>query len=554
MFMGDDLTGNSAPMGDHASPEAVRAQLGQIVGSPEFSQSERLQSFLTYVVTETLEGRSDRLKGYTLGIEVFGREEDFDPAIDCIVRVEAGRLRSRLKSYYVEQGRDDPILIELPKGGYTPRWSVREEAAPAPSASSAIAVDDDHDPVLDLPRGPSIVVLPFANLSNDPEQELFVDAVVEEITTQLARFKELFVIARTTAFQYKDQAHDVRQIGRELGVRYLLEGSIRTSGSLLRVTAQLIETLSGSHLWAETYDRDLSVHNVFDIQDDIAQRVAASLAQPFGVLGQAHLTASRHQPTESWDAYQHYLHFWTYMHAMAPDTHLKARRKLEEALRNDPDCADALAALGYLALEEYRFDWNRLSDDGEPLERALALAHRAHDRDNTCILALLTLSQIYYHRGQPERSKEFGERGLQLNPNNTEFLCEYGFNLGLIGDWDRGLALIEKAMALHPRFNTLYYFVFALHALVEGRDEQALAYAKRVEKPGIFWDPLFRAGILGLLGRTAEAEDAIVELEHLYPDVRASLNDEFAKWPMNEQAFTRLAEGLAKAGLAIADA
>ncbi len=534
-------------MGDAASPEAVRAQLGQIVGSPEFSQSGRLQSFLTYIVDEALEGRADRLKGYTLGIEVFGREQDFDPAIDCIVRVEAGRLRSRLKSYYMEQGRDDPILIELPKGGYMPRWSVREQAASA--ALPAATPDDDYDPVLDLPRGPSITVLPFANLSNDPEQELFVDAVVEEITTQLARFKELFVIARTTAFQYKDRALDVRKIGRELGVRYLLEGSVRTSGSLLRVTAQLIETLSGKHLWAETYDRDLSVQNVFEIQDDIAHRVAASIAQPFGVLGQAHLTTSRQRPTESWDAYQCYLHFWAYVHAIAPDTHLAARQKLEEALQTDPACVDAQAALGYLALEEYRLGFNPMPEMGDPLDRAQTLARQAYEIDSACMLALLTLSAVYYHRGQPDRCQEFGERALKLNPNDTEVLCDYGFHLGLLGDWDRSLALIEKAMALHPRFNTLYYFTFALHAIAEGLDEQALAYALRVEKPKLFWDPLFRAAILGLLGRTAEAKEAAIELERLYPDIGTLLTDEFAKWPLDERVLERLAEGLENAGV-----
>ena len=535
----------------------MRAQLSQKSSAAQnFVKSERLRGFLTYVVVETLEGRADRLKGYTLGIEVFGREQDFDPAIDCIVRVEAGRLRSRLKSYYMEQGRDDPILIELPKGGYTPRWSVREQVVQedAPAALSSVAVvDEDHDPVLDLPRGPSIAVLPFANLSNDPEQELFVDAVVEEITTQLARFKELFVIARTTASRYKGQALDVRQIGRELGVRYLLEGSVRTSGSLLRVTAQLVETLSGTHLWAETYDRDLSVQNVFEIQDDIAQRVATSIAHPFGIVGQAHLTTSRQQPTENWDAYQCYLHFWAYLHDVGPDSHLKARQKLEEALRDDPDCADTLAALGYLALEEYRFDWNSVLDQGDPLERAKTLARQAYDIDSTCMIALLTLSAIYYHREQPERAREFGEQGLLLNPNDTEFLCEYGLNLSCMGDWDRGLALLEKAMALHPRFNTLYYIVFALQAVLRARDEQALAYAMRIDKPKLYWDPLLRAAILGLLNRTAEANDAVVELKALFPNIEQALEREFAKWPIDKRIVARLTEGLAKAGLVIAD-
>jgi TolB-like protein/Tfp pilus assembly protein PilF len=429
--------------------------------------------------------------------------------------------------------------------------SIQKDATVTSSASAT--PEDDHDPVLDLPRGPSIAVLPFANLSSDPEQELFVDAVVEEITTQLARFKELFVIARTTAFQYKGQALDVRRIGRELGVRYILEGSIRTSGSLLRVTAQLIETLTGTHLWAETYDRDLSVQNVFEIQDDIAQRVAASIAQPFGVLGQVHLTTSHQQPTESWDAYQCYLHLWAYVHGIGPDTHLTARKKLEEALAADPACAAALAALGYLALEEYRFDWNKVPEQGDPLDRAEALARRAYDIDSTCMLALLTLSMTCYHREQPERAREFGERALQLNPNDAEFLCEYGLILSHLGDRDRGIALLEKAMALHPRFNTLYYVVFALNALLEGDDAQALAYAKRIDKPNMYWDPLFRAAFLGLLDRNAEAEDALSELKAIFPNIDQALEREFAKWPIDERIVGRLTEGLAKAGLAIAD-
>ena len=405
----------------------MRAQVRRIAASPEFSQSERLRGFLTYIVNEALAGRADHLKGYTVGVEVFDREPDFDPSIDCIVRVEAGRLRSRLKSYYLEHDRDDPVLIELPKGGYAPRWSIREPTvAVVPSSASPATLDDDHDPVLDLPRGPSIAVLPFANLSSDPEQQLFVDAVVEEITAQLARFTELFVIARTTAFQYKGQAIDVRRIGKELGVRYLVEGSVRKLASQIRVTAQLIETHSGTHLWAETYDRDVSVQNMFEIQDDIAQRIAATIAQPFGVLGQANLNASRRAPTESLDAYQCYLHFWAYVHTLGADTHLAVRQKLEQALQTDPSCADARAALGYLALEEYRFHFNPSPDKSDPLDRAEALGRQAYDIDSRCRLALLTLCMVHYHRRQPEHCREFGERALKLNPNDTEILCEYG--------------------------------------------------------------------------------------------------------------------------------
>jgi adenylate cyclase len=319
------------------------------------------------------------------------------------------------------------------------------------------------------------------------------------------------------------------------------------------VTAQLIETASGAHLWADSYDRDVSVQSLFEIQDDIAQRVAATIVQPFGVLGQVNLMASQSKPTESWDAYQCYLHFWAYVHALGPDTHLAVRQKLEQALQADPSCADALAALGYLAIEEYRFRFNPVPNQGHPLDRAEALAHQAYDIDSNCMLALLTLCMLHYHRHQPERCREFGERALQLNPNDTEFLCEYGLFLSYSGDWDRGLALLEKARALHPHVNTLYYLPFALHAVLEGRDEQALAYAKRIEKTNYYRDPLFRAAILGLLGRTAEAKDAVIELERLFPDIRTSLKDEFTKWPMDERVVTRVTEGLAKAGLTGAD-
>src|SRR6201996_192831 len=264
------LSSGKSPVNAAADPvpaPAVRDQLTRVVTSPGFVASVRLCRFLTHIVNRAIEADIDSLKEFSIAMEVFDRTSEYDPNIDAIVRVEARRLRAKLKAYYEEgQGTVDPVLIGLRPGSYVPifRWlgaqpaKHREEIGAVPP-SGCICV----------------AVLPFVNMSPEPEQDYFCDGISEEITNSLTRVSGLNVIARTSAFHFKGASIDIREVGQRLGADLVIEGSVRKADEQLRITAQAIQTQSGHHLWSETFRRELK--DVFAIQEEIAQSVADSL-------------------------------------------------------------------------------------------------------------------------------------------------------------------------------------------------------------------------------------------------------------------------------------
>jgi adenylate cyclase len=251
----------------HAVPAtAVCEQLARIVNSLGFVSSARISRFLTHVVNRTLDGDLDNLKEFSIAMEVFDRTSDYDPNIDAIVRVEARRLRAKLKAYYEDgPGRTDPVLIGLRPGSYVPifRWLDKQpEHGQEDGASIQLGAA-------------SVAVLPFVNMSPEPEQEYFCDGMTEEIINSLTQTRGLNVIARTSAFQFKGASVDIREVGRRLGADVVIEGSVRKAGEQIRITAQAIQTESGHHLWSEAFSREFK--DVFAIQEQIAQSVTSLL-------------------------------------------------------------------------------------------------------------------------------------------------------------------------------------------------------------------------------------------------------------------------------------
>ena len=249
-----------------SAQKAIREQLDRILNSGVFHQSRRRQRFLEYIVNETLAGRGERLKGYNIALAVFDRSETFDPNVDPIVRMEAARLRDRLREYYESAGQHDPIRIDLPKGAYKPQIEFRHKDASRiareklPEASSTV---------------PSVAVLPFDDLSADQNLGYLGDGVSEDIITALSRFPDLVVVARTSSFAFKGKAVDIRQVGKKLGVGYVVEGSVRKDGDRLRIVAQLIDTKKGEHVWSERFDR--SGTDPWALQDEVTGMIVSAL-------------------------------------------------------------------------------------------------------------------------------------------------------------------------------------------------------------------------------------------------------------------------------------
>jgi TolB-like protein len=291
---------------------AVRTALEKILASPGFASAERLSRFLRFAVEEHLNGQTDKLKESFLGVELFGRKPSYDPRIDGVVRTEAVKLRARLKQYYDSDGREDELIIDMPKGGYVPAFRLREtkgRPTPAPSPSSRMVrwrpVAAAVAALLCFPAAflamkdrsflaraqaaeiPAIAVLPFVDLTPHHDHGYFCDGVTEEVVDSLTKMGGFRVAASTSSFAFRGTREDVREIGKRLSVAYVLEGTVRTENSVVRVTAQLVSTADGYGLWSETYTREMK--DVFAVQDGISRDIinklrSASRSQATGSL------------------------------------------------------------------------------------------------------------------------------------------------------------------------------------------------------------------------------------------------------------------------------
>jgi serine/threonine-protein kinase len=385
------------PAREPVSATTVRQQLARVVNSPGFVSSVRLCRFLSHIVNRTIDGDPYSLKEFSIAMEVFDRTADYDPNIDAIVRVEARRLRSKLKAYYEDgPGRSDPVLIGLRPGSYVPifRWLERGPQEYKEEAGASIEG-----------RRASIAVLPFVNMSPEPEQDYFCDGISEEIINTLTRVSGLNVIARTSAFQFKGVAVDIREVGQRLGADLVIEGSVRKAGMQLRITAQAIHTESGHHLWSETFRRELK--DIFAIQEEIAESVA-------GLLRLHRPDVRVRSPARNLDAYTRYLRARFLIHQQSPETLRTALAQLRQVIELFPDYAPAYSGIamanGFLCLFGVVSGREAYPEIKGNAERGYALDPESAE---TCTVLAGLRAWFEYRWGEADT---LYERALQLQP------------------------------------------------------------------------------------------------------------------------------------------
>jgi adenylate cyclase len=498
---------------NRADAEIAKARtcLDRILASPCFVQSERQQRFLKFIVTETLAGHTDRLKGYTIAVEVFDRDVSFDPAIDAIVRVEAARLRAKLREYYEREGGTDPVRFELPKGAYVIRMQWRaahttqslQESPDTRAQTVGHAMSTGLRPIEDRP---SLVVLPFANMSSDSEQEYFADGITDGLITELSRLPGLFVISRHSSFVYKGVSKRAEEIGAELGIRYLLEGSVHRAAERVRITAQLIDAASGAHQWAERYDRELK--DIFAVQDDVTQRIVNVLQVKFAANARERMSHGGTVNVEAHDCLLRGLErFWKF----TPESTREARVQLVRAVELDPGYAAGHTWLARVLV----FRWIMLWDPNpETLERAYDHIRLAVDLDPKAPHAQAVLCWVQLWRKQGEVAIAAGWRAVHLDPNNADAYFFLSFALAVSERGEEALHNVVKAMRLTPHPSAFYQTALGLCYFVLEEYDLAIAACKRgVEVtdgsiPNHYWLCL----IYTLLGRDQEAR---VERERL---------------------------------------
>src|SRR5256714_8828272 len=392
-----------------------------------------------------------------------------------------------------------------------------------------------------------IAVLPFKS-SGDAEMESFANGLGEDITTGLSRFRYLSVVASTSAARLKGETGDERALGAKLGARYVLEGRIRKGGSGIRVTAQLVDTQTGAQLWAETYNRDLQASSIFAAQDDVAGRIVATVADSYGVLVHSMRAAIRQKDDADLTPVEWQFQYFAYREQITPSAHATLKTRLERAAERDTPQSDLLACLAQIYVDEYAFGFQ---DDATSLDRALAAARRAVELDRANQFALVALAQVHFFRQDLAAFGPATERAMGLNPLNTDALGILGLQIVHTGEFERGTAIVRRAMELNANHAGWMHFAPLWDHFHKGEYEQALECANRVDFPGFFWPYLAIASACGHLDRRAEAKAAVRDLLALDPEFAAHARSKVATWHFASGLMDPILEGLRKAGLTI---
>jgi TolB-like protein/Tfp pilus assembly protein PilF len=420
-----------------------------------------------------------------------------------------------------------------------PELPEKLREAKNPAAPGAVRADE----------GFWVAVLPFTYSGNNADLTALAEGLSEEIVTGLSRFSYLRVIARGSTAKYSSEAGDIRAIGKELGARYVMEGSLRQAGTKLRIAVQLVDASSGAHLWAETYERSFSPETIFELQDDLVPRIVSTVADHYGVLAHSMSEFLRSKSSDQLSPYEAVLRSFGYYERLTAEEHAIARTCLERAIQQLPNYADGWAMLSIIYTEEYKYGFNVQPD---PLGRALEAARRATDAAPSNHFAYLALAPTLFFRKEFQAFRGAAERALTLNPMDSGTMAYLGTLISLAGDWERGCALVQRAVQLNPKHPGWYWFPPFYYAYRKGDYRGALNFALKINMPRFYATHLMAAAAYGQLGERDAATKALRELLVLWPSFGVSVREEMGKW-CDPDLVEHLIDGLRKAGLEIAD-
>jgi adenylate cyclase len=579
---GDHVATDGSDARGKPSASEVRAALERILASKCFQQAGRASDFLRFVVERTLAGEGQRLKGYTIGVEVFGRPADFDAQSDALVRVEAGRLRRRLVEYYAGDGAEDPVRIELPRGTYAVEYRLagaEEDAPPAAAPPPQVAPPSHvvpwrgaaiglavlllasvsviawqrvqlHEAVQtsaasdDVQRTewPRIVVVPFENLSVEPGLDALAATMTEEIMLRLDDL-DLFVIATQSSWYGPSKRSD---FDTTAAGGYVLTGSVRGAGEQARITARLIEAETGAQLWTAAYDEPFTALGLSELQERVARDVVA-VAAPYGPIFEAELLRARRAP-DAPKLRDCYATYHEYRRRVTPAGYQETLACLQRVSERQPDFAPVWSGLAVLIVDEFASSFGRTGPEALQAARNAAEKALALDRDD--FLANLALMRVQFFEGDAAYRQSI-DRTIRLRPNSSQALASAGFLFVIAGDSVLGLELTEKARALTKTPVGFHDLTLAANHLRERRFEDALAAAARVDGTNWIFAQALLAAAAAHSGRDDLARGAVQRLRELYPEFEAEALRNFKYWHFDPDLYDALVGGLRAAGLVL---
>ena len=537
--------------------DAVLAEFPSVVVAVE--SSVVIQNTLVEQNRTVPEDRKVRIRiGVNLGDVMEDRGEIFGDGVNLAARLEGvaepgglcissavyEQISGKLDISFKDGGHEEFKNIANPVHVY--RWKP-EPAAFGEGDPSSIAEDDapvDASPgAAKRSDKPSIAVLPFTNMSGDPEQEYFSDGISEDIITDLSKVSGLFIITRNTAFTYKGKNADLTQVSRDLGVRYVLEGSVRKAGDRVRITAQLIDGTTNGHVWAERYDRDLK--DIFGVQDEVTQEIVNAL--------RVHVSDAERQrlikkETENLDAYDDLLHGRDLFLKFTKEGNKEAGQKFRHAIELDPNYAAAYAELARVLVQRRNHGWSDTPD--ETLEEGFRMACKAVELDDSGAQGHIVKGFVHLWRHEHDQALAELDTGLTLDPNHADGHMWKAIVCGFAGDPQEGVRAVQHAMRLNPGSPFWYLFALGNACFAMERYEECVAACRKAigKNPNFIFAQMLLASGLGHLGRSEGADGALGECRRLNPHFSLAWARNLIPYKEHE-TIDRFSAGLKMAGL-----
>jgi adenylate cyclase len=578
---GGETDGSSG--GDSSAPgrAEIEAALERVLASRILSASPRQQALLRHIATETLEGRGDRLKEFSLAVDVFGRPGSFDPRVDSIVRVQASRLRTQLAEFYAKEGAAETLRIEIPAGGYIATF-VRASAAAAPKQGGARSAPDLPAPdvttgepplpetgggkvgkppnplasiaagrpwllpailaaaslallVLILatlggrpltadsnvrgqrPSGPVIFVTQYQLIDGPEFAAILRNGLQYELIDSLSRFPELSVLGIDTV--YGSSPDTARE--NPYGADFILTGSVQAAPSEVQVTSQLVRASDNTVVWSRVDTAPIKdASGMLDVQSSIAGAVAGQLGQPYGVIQERLKEDLSESRAVSLDDYLCVLRAYDYSRVKTREKHAEVRACLEQVVQHSPSYSPAWAKLSWMYGDEVRFGYNPLIADPPPFARARAAAEKAVAANGSSAMAHQYLALALLGLDDDRGARLEIEEALRLNPNNSEILADAAQILSQLGDLERAREMAEKAISINPGHPAWYHGPLAIYHILKGNRPEALRAAQEAAMDGSPLAGYLLAAALRLNGDGAKADQALESLYATHPEAR----------------------------------